>query len=156
MSRKSAVLALAAALAVGGTSIAAAGDDDHDGRAIRLTAKNAGLSIVENGQPGLNRGDRAVVAGDLFQAGQKVGEAALDCVAIRADGTRLQNQCVGSMTLAGGDVDRDEPLERQLAAANSGTAAVVGGTGRYRRAHGEVTMTVTADGLTGDVVIHLR
>jgi len=51
MSRKSAVLALAAALAVGGTSIAAAGDDDHDGRAIRLTAKNAGLSIVENGQP---------------------------------------------------------------------------------------------------------
>ena len=156
MSRKSAVLALAAALAVGGTSIAAAGDDDHDGRAIRLTAKNAGLSIVENGQPGLNRGDRAVIAGDLFQGGQKVGEAALDCVAIRADGTRLQNQCVGSMTLPGGELAFEGLVAVDISAANSGTAAVVGGTGRYRRAHGEVTMTVTADGLTGDVVIHLR
>lgn len=156
MSRKSAVLALAAALAVGGTSIAAAGDDDHDGRTIRLTAKNAGLSIVENGQPGLNRGDRAVVAGDLFQGGQKVGEAALDCVVIRADGPRLQNQCVSSMTLPDGELAFEGLVAVDISAATSGTVAVVGGTGRYRRAQGEVTMTVSANGLIGDVVIRLR
>jgi hypothetical protein len=156
MPRKPAVLGLAAALAVGGTSIATAGDDGRDGRTIRLTAENTGLSIVDNGQPGLNRGDRAVIEGDLLRGGQKMGEAALDCVVISVDGPRLQNQCAGSAALPDGGLVFQGLAAADTAASVAGTVAVTGGTGRFRRAHGEATMTVSAGGLTGDVVIRLR
>ena len=157
MSRKSTAGALAAVLALSGASIAAAGDDDdHGARVIRLTARNAGLVFVENGKTGLNQGDRLVVAGDLLRGDEKVGQAGLDCVALRLEARGPTFQCTSAASLADGQITFLALFTAEPGVTSS-VAAVTGGTGRYRTARGEATLTFsTAGALEGDLVIRLR
>jgi allene oxide cyclase-like protein len=155
MSRKSAAGALALVLAVSGASIASAGDDDNGGRVIRLTGKQTGLTVVENGQPGFNRGDRVVAVADVLRGDQKVGQAGIDCVFLRVEGSTATIQCTTSAELPGGQIAFQALATVTLGEARSVTAAVTGGTGRYRTAHGEASLAVSASGLTGDVTIRL-
>jgi hypothetical protein len=156
-SRKSTIGALAAVLAVSGASIASAGDDDGDGqRVIRLSVKGTGLAVVENGQSGLNPGDRFVSSGDLLRGGDKVGDASLDCTVVRVQTPASLYSCVGGAALQGGQITF-QSLTAVDPANVSATAAVTGGTGRYRTAQGEATLNGAAGpGQTGDVTIRLR
>ena len=156
MSRKSAVGALAAALAVGGASIASARDGDHDGRTIRLTAKNGSVTVVENGRAGINPGDRFVAVGDLFQGDAKVGWAANDCVTLTYGPAGSSYQCTATASLPDGQLAFQALATGTGPIPSSATAAVTGGTGRYRTAQGEAALSISAQGLQGDLVVRLR
>jgi hypothetical protein len=155
MSRKSMVGALAVVLAVGGASIASAGDDDNGGRVIRLAVKSTGFALVENGQAGQNPGDRVVASGDLLRGGETVGDAALECTLIRLQQPAPLYSCVAGASLPGGQITF-QSIGTVSPADVSATAAVTGGTGRYRTAHGEATLTVDLARQTGGVTIRLR
>jgi allene oxide cyclase-like protein len=156
MSRKATIGALAAVLAVSGASIASAGSDDDDGqRVIRLMVRTTGIALVENGQAGLNPGDRFVSSGDLLREGEKIGDAGLDCTVIRVHAPASLYSCVSGAALPGGQI-AFQSLSAVDPANVSATAAVTGGTGRYRTAHGEATLSVPAAGGLGEVTIRLR
>jgi hypothetical protein len=154
MSRKTAVGALAAVLAVSGASIASAGDDD-DRRVIRLAVKGTGLTLADNGQAGQNPGDRVVASGDLLRDGRKIGAAALECTLIRVQQPAPLYSCVSGASLPGGQITF-QSIATVSPADVSATAAVTGGTGRYRTAHGEATLTVSLADQTGALTISLR
>jgi hypothetical protein len=153
---KPVIAVLGVALAVGGASIASARDDNGGGRTIRLTAKSTGVALVENGQAGINRGDRFISSGDLLRDGQKVGVAALDCVVIAAGPPQWVYQCTNTASLPGGQLAFQGLVTSEGVTPSGGTAAVTGGTDRYRRAHGQATLTLSQAGLQGDLVIDLR
>jgi hypothetical protein len=157
MSGKPFAVALAAVLAASGASVASAGGDDDDrGRVIRLTATNTGTALVENGQAGLNIGDRVVAAGDLLRGDEKVGHAGLDCALLRVEGPASTYTCTSGVSLPDGQI-AFQGLAELAPGVTSLTNAVTGGTGRYRTARGEATLALGAGGgLTGNVTIRLR
>ncbi len=156
MSRKSIAGALAVVLAVSCASIASAGGGGDKRQVIRLTAKSVGTAFVDNGQAGINRGDRLVVDGDLFRGAKKVGQADEDCVFVRVEGSVPTIDCVASVTLPGGQITF-HGRAKVAPGTQTANAAVTGGTGSYRTARGEATLTVSGTGtLGGDVTIRLR
>jgi hypothetical protein len=156
MSRKSAAGALAVALTAGAASVASAGDDDHDRRTIRLVAKGTGVTLVENGQPGVGLGDRFVARGDLLRGEEKVGVAGVDCVTLTYGPGGSSYQCTATASLPDGQLAFQSLTVADGPIPSSATAAVTGGTGRYRTAHGEVTMSISTQGVQGEIVIRLR
>lgn len=154
MSRRSAASALAVVLAAGGASIASAGGDDHGHAVLRLTAKNGAVAFVDNGQPGVNRGDRIVADVDLFRGDRKVGQAGLDCALTRVAGSTSSYVCTVSAALPDGQLTFAS-YTTLTPDTQTATAAVTGGTGRYRRAHGEASLTIAGGTLGGAATIRL-
>jgi allene oxide cyclase-like protein len=93
-------------------------------------------NYVDLGSPGPGIGDLLVFQDRIIRSGRQVGVEGGSCTitAILSDG--FQTHCVGTVSLPGGEIAfqglvTDKPEKRM---------AVVGGTGRYRAAAGELTV----------------
>jgi hypothetical protein len=108
-------------------------------RLISMTVEEVNLDL---GEAGDSLGDQFVFTDDLFRGGEKVGILGVVCTAVRAEADAFSIQCVGTAELPKGQITvhglitfseatEGEPFE----------IAITGGTGKYRTAHGVVTVT---------------
>jgi hypothetical protein len=136
--RKLAVIATLAAGAVAAPTTAAA-----DPQSLRFVAQHQvpGTTDVDidNGTPGaLDVGDGWAETDLLTRPrdGRQVGRAALSCTILSVEqGEPMLEQCVGTADVPGGSL-----MFYGLLRGPSSTLAVIGGTGRYRRARGTLTL----------------
>jgi hypothetical protein len=129
------LLLLAAAVMATGAASGTSVSDDRGGQVIHLTTKQVHQGFVDNGDPGFSVDDQFVFSNDLYRNGEKVGEDGGTCTVTRiAAGGAATLHCLGTNSLPGGQIAvqglaaPDEPFE----------LAITGGTGRYRKARGQV------------------
>ena len=128
-----AVLAAAATLALGASSLAAAPAGPRTTQRLALVERIAHQEFVDTGKRGPSVGDHNVTRSDVLdQAGKRVGRLDLDCV-LTGTGRNMGGLCHGVLTLKEGQ------LVSEFAFGRSGAtrvAAVIGGTGAYAGARG--------------------
>lgn len=106
-------------------------------------------TFFDRGNPGRSGGDQTLVAAELRNAAaQVVGQSHSFCITV-ADGNLpgvgpFRAQCQESLSLAEGQIVVEGLLDETAYDAGSPQVlAIVGGTGAYRSAHGEVTVAKT-------------
>jgi hypothetical protein len=107
---------------------------------IRLVERIADdPTFDDGGAPGPSVGDRLIFSADLFDGkDRKIGRDGADCVVVRIDQSRpspLEQQVVECMVTV--ELPRGQITFQGLAQGTENRFAVTGGTGAYRRVHGE-------------------
>jgi len=132
------------------------------GRTIRLFEHDTQQGQIDLGDKGASPGDRFVWSGDLFdrKGGKKVGRTGGIC---ETTGTAPHNDslCTASFVLAGGQIITQGLSDTAdlFGGKVIPWAAIVGGTGIYRSAHGSSTIDVPVDvpnQTDADFVLYLR
>ena len=126
-----------------GTGASASGSrdkDDDDVKVIRLTAITAQDAFLDLGEPGDSLGDQSVFSEDLFRQGKNVGKSGVVCTIVRLEPmVSATVQCVGTADLPKGQITI-QGLVTFTNGPSTFQLAITGGTGKYREAHGEVTV----------------
>ena len=107
---------------------------------IRLVERIADEPVFDDrGAAGPSVGDRLIFSADLFdRQDRKVGRDGADCVVVRIDRSQpapLEQQIVECMVTV--ELPDGQITFQGLAQGTENRFAVTGGTGAYRRAHGE-------------------
>jgi hypothetical protein len=139
----------AAALALAGTASADDAKSHGPGKPIKLTQADKTLqpTFVDTGKPGPSAGDLAVIHdGVLREDGAPAGSYNQVCTlaALGASPFTSEFECIGSITLKDGTITMAGPF---VPAKPEQSAAITGGTGQYRTAHGEVAIRAETDQL---------
>jgi hypothetical protein len=160
MGRINGVIALVLLLVLGNLTLACATADssrDHpQTMTLRLTETEVDFATLDLGAPGEGIGDQFLGTGDLTREGKPAGEAHLSCTRMRRAGTTSRFQCSGVLSLPAGQIAAqgapvlvdDQPAGFSL--------AVIGGTGAYRAAHGQlktVELSSTERRITVELVL---
>jgi hypothetical protein len=156
MTRKIASYLVAAAVValVAAPAAAANGKSRAKTITIRATSELENIQLVDNPPSGNSAGDVLVFTERLLDRdGRQIGSDAATC-------TRLFDQrslCTGTYTLPRGEV-MVQLLQPGLGAALTYTQAITGGTGRFARATGTVTVAQqpTGDQFTFRIVVPRR
>jgi hypothetical protein len=144
---------LALVVAVASVPLAFARSGSHpDGRDravqnIHLTTKVLQSADLDLGDPGPSVGDRFVFSDEVFLDGEKVGMDGGECVIVlfqpgpdpQGEPAAVSAQCVATVMLPDGQITAQGLVD--FTQTEPFTIAVTGGTGKYRTAHGEVTVT---------------
>ena len=94
-------------------------------------------NFVDVGTPGPGIGDMLVFQDRILDHGRQVGVQGGTCtITALLDGGHFQTHCVGTVSLPGGQI----AFQGLVTDAPEKRTAVVGGTGRYRDAGGELTV----------------
>jgi hypothetical protein len=127
------VLAVAASavIAVGLSSGAASAGTSAKAQTFRLTLRHDGaFKQVDQPPDGPSAGDENIFTGSLVSKGKKRGEMQGYCVNIPAQ----RVECSESVQLRGGQI----ALLAGFGKGNSGVVPIVGGTGAYANARGDI------------------
>ena len=139
-----AVASLPAASASSSQADSSAGKDKKV-EVIRLTAVPIQETELDLGEPGESLGDQLIFTEDLFRDGKKVGIDGGVATVVRFEPEAFTLQFVATAELPKGEItvqglhtftEEDEPQE----------FAITGGTGRYKTAHGVLTVVQTETG----------
>ena len=138
------LLAVASVTVVSASS--SSGDSGDRGKGsvevIRVTAIFVEESVSDLGESGDSLGDQLAFTQDLFRRGEKVGIAGVVCTLMRLEPMAATLHCVGTTQLPKGQItiqglatftgdEEGEPTQH---------FAITGGTGRYKAAHGVLTV----------------
>jgi hypothetical protein len=145
------VSALVVAAVYSTTSASAGGNDT---KVLRLSEQNSTGTDLDLGEPGFGPGDQFVFRGKLFKGSERVGTTGGACVVVAVFGTKADTQCQATLRLKHGQIALQGLITFVEEESASFTVAVTGGTGKYRNAHGEATITDQPDG-SSDYVIRL-
>jgi hypothetical protein len=140
ISKTTVAVAGLAALALGAGSLATASDEPATGpdRLSTFFQVTGFVPVDVNGDGKASDGDTFVVRGDHYnrQGGKKIGSGTSVCTVV--DTAAGLSDCQGSDTLPGGEIRSAGQL---VQGATGFRWAIVGGTGRYRTAHGQLVGT---------------
>jgi len=154
---------LAAAIATIATltfaSAALAGDRPDHHHDITLTANTAQLNLVDAGEPGFTLGDQIAFSDDLRAGDAPAGIDGAVCTLVRIADAQAQSgtaQCQVTYSLNGGQVT----TQGQFTLTHGGfigvqSAAITGGTGRYRDARGTMELHARSGGTEFAFVFHV-
>jgi hypothetical protein len=133
-----------------GASTASASTSSDVRRPLTIDAAIVSFDFVDLGEPGVTAGDYFVQADNLTVDGRPANSDLIRCVAAGHEtdpGLCDAVLALGDTTLtAAGRIPNFEPADGQPF-----RFAITGGTGRYRRAQGEIIVTETATGYTATV-----
>ena len=129
------------ALGLVGTS-ASASPDKHQG-GFQLTGKVLGVSQIDLGDPGFSTGDQQIITMDVFQGAKRVGESHVLCTMVRVDKTThaFNGLCDNVTSLPGGQISASGIVTSDDEEKRPFIQAITGGTGAYRNAHGQLTVS---------------
>jgi hypothetical protein len=135
------------ALALAATAFADSAKPHGAGKTIRLVQADKTLqpTFVDTGKPGPSAGDLAVIHDDVVREdGAPAGSYNQVCTlaALGSSPFTSEFECIGSITLKDGTITMAGPF---VPARPEQSAAITGGTGQYRTAHGEVVVRAEAD-----------
>jgi hypothetical protein len=145
------LLAATGMVALGASTAASSASPSSDvRRPLTIEAALVSFDFVDLGEPGVTAGDYFVQADSLTVDGRPGGSDLIHCVAAghETDPGLCDTVVVledGTLTAAG-RIPNFEPADGQPF-----RFAITGGTGRYRRAQGEIIVTETATGYTATV-----
>ena len=155
--RKFAIIAAALGLlagATGGVSIASAAPHSSaaphraaapSAKVLHLISRQTSLNVLDLGKKGPSPGDQVMETTADFQNGKLVDHGYLNCVGIRIAGHTFHVVCHGAMVFANGQVE----IQGETDFREPFTVGVVGGTGAYQHAGGQITVERTLpDGST--------
>jgi hypothetical protein len=159
MGRKFRLLAvLALALTIGVVSLVpAATGAKRQGKKvtiINLTTRTAQEAELDLGAPGFSVGDRFVFGDDVFRGGRQVGILGGECTLTRLEPSPLPEgqeptsgtfNCVATIRLPKGQMTLQGLFTFSEQAGNRVKIAITGGTGAYRTARGQATLTESED-----------
>ena len=110
-----------------------------------------GENYVDVGTPGAGIGDMLVFQDRILDHGRQVGVQGGTCtITALLEGGYFQTHCVGTVSLAAGQI----AFQGLVTDAPDKHMAVVGGTGRYRDAGGDLTVFENGDD-TGTLTVRL-
>lgn len=144
-------------LAFAGAALASGGSNEssgfgRSGPTIALSGTTVQFKLVDLGDAGFSLGDQTVFADDLVAkvSGEPAGVDGGVCTVVRVADAAAQSgteQCQVTYSLKAGQVTA-QGLVTVTNGGLTGTqvAAITGGTGRYRNAHGEVTLQFVSPG----------
>jgi hypothetical protein len=138
-----AVVSLPAASASSAPTRSSAGDDKKV-EVIRLSSISVQDASLDLGAQGDSLGDQLVFSDDLFRHGEKVGTSGGVCTLVRLDPpATFAAQCVATLQLPKGQIT----VQGLINFAETGPfqVAITGGTGRYKTAHGVMTVVGVSD-----------
>jgi allene oxide cyclase-like protein len=111
----------------------------HDnGTTLQLTGKALGPpTMIDLGAPGPSAGDQQSITMDVFKGAKRVGESHVVCTVVRDGIAQCENvtSLPGGQITASGVVTSDEEEQKPF------VQAITGGTGLYRNAHGQLTVS---------------
>ena len=133
----------------------ATAESRHPGTVLRydIRFRPFAENYVDVGSPGPGIGDMLVFQDQILdRRGRQVGVEGGTCTitALLADG--FQTHCVGTVSLPAGQI----AFQGLVSDAPEKRMAVVGGTGRYRTAAGELTVVELGHDEAGTLTIHLQ
>jgi hypothetical protein len=118
-------------IAVGVSGSAASGSSSTRAKTIHLTLRHDGaFKQIDQPPAGRSAGDENLFTGSIHRHGKKRGELQGSCVNVTAQ----RVECTESVRLGGGQL----ALQAGFGKGNRGFAAIVGGTGAYANARGDV------------------
>ena len=120
-------------------ALSAAGASAHDnGNTFQLTGKVvAPPANIDLGAPGPSVGDQQIISMDVFKGDKRVGESHVVCTTVRAGIV----QCDNVTSLPGGQIVASGLVTDAQEEQSPFTQAITGGTGYYRNAHGQLTVS---------------
>jgi len=120
-------------------ALSAAGASAHDnGNTFELTGKVvAPPANIDLGVPGPSVGDQQIISMDVFKGDKRVGESHVVCTSVRAGIV----QCDNVTSLPGGQIVAAGLVTDAQEEQSPFTQAITGGTGYYRNAHGQLTVS---------------
>jgi len=156
MMRKFAIIAATLGLlagVTGGVSIASAAPHSsavtHDAaKVLHLISRQTSLDLVDIGKKGRSPGDQIMETTADFQNGKLVDHSFLNCVGIKVTAQGGDLLCHGAMVFANGQVE----IQGETDFREPFTVSVVGGTGAYQNAGGQLTLERTLPDGTTDVM----
>ena len=139
MNKKLLSLLAVPALAFGATTAHA--DKHGNGGDFKLTGKVLAVEQVDLGKPGLSLGDQQVITMDVFAGAKRLGESHVVCTSVRVDATGSIAQCDNVTHLPTGDISSSGVVTSAQEETSPFTQAITGGTGAYKQAHGQLTVS---------------
>ena len=120
-------------------ALSAAGASAHDnGNTFQLTGNVvAPPANIDLGVPGPSVGDQQIISMDVFKGAKRVGESHVVCTTVRAGIV----QCDNVTNLPGGQIVATGLVTDAQEEQSPFTQAITGGTGFYRNAHGQLTVS---------------
>ena len=120
-------------------ALSAAGASAHDnGNTFELTGKVvAPPANIDLGVPGPSVGDQQIISMDVFKGDKRVGESHVVCTSVRAGIV----QCDNVTSLPGGQIVAAGLVTDAQEEQSPFIQAITGGTGAYRNAHGQLTVS---------------
>jgi Allene oxide cyclase barrel like domain len=151
-----AVLALALTIAVVSLVPAATGAKKHGKKVqiLNLTTRTVQEAELDLGASGPSVGDRFVFSDNVFRGDRQVGVLGTECVVVwlepnpvpeGQEPTSARVNCVGTIQLPKGQLTLQGLVTFSEQSGDRFTVAITGGTGAYRTAHGEATITSSED-----------
>ena len=117
----------------------------HDnGNTFKLTGKVLGPPAqIDVGAPGPSASDQQIITMDVFQGPKRVGESHVVCTTVRFDPATKASiaQCDNVTSIAGGQIVATGVVTSDQEEQTPFVQAVTGGTGAYRNAHGQLTVS---------------
>jgi len=157
--RKFAIIGAAFGLlagATGGVSIASAAPHSAAApsaaaapsvRVLHLLSRQTSLNLVDLGKKGRSPGDQIMESTAELQNGQVIGHGFLNCVGITVRAHGFHVLCHGAIDFADGQLEFQGETNFQTPF----TVGVIGGTGAYQHAGGQLTVEGTLPDGTTDV-----
>ena len=143
--------------ATGGVSIASAAPHstgaphraaEPSAKVLHLISRQTSLDLVDLGKKGRSPGDQIMETTADFQNGKLVDHSFLNCVGIKVTAQGGNLLCHGAMVFANGQVQ----IQGETDFREPFTVSVVGGTGAYQNAGGQLTAERTLPDGTTDVL----
>ena len=145
--RKLLTIAAAALAALTLTSLSPASAHKSPSHVFTVTTKTIAETPVDHTKPP-KLGDTNVITEDVYRDGKKVGTSDLTCTLVRLD---LPNhffavECFNTTVLPGGQITAQGYVTSDQIEKVPFKQAIVGGTGAYKGARGELTVDEAGDG----------
>jgi allene oxide cyclase-like protein len=137
----------AAVVAPGGVALAASPQSGAANRQFSVYTATAQTKLIDLGDTGFSLGDQVIFSDNVFKkkGGTKIGFDGGVCSVVRVSDAKSFSgklQCQVTYSLPGGEITVQELYsEAHAQLTGSHTAAITGGTGRFRSARGEAKVT---------------
>jgi hypothetical protein len=137
------LLSLIAVPVLGLAATSAHADRHGNGGDFQLTGKTLAVKQVDLGEPGPSLGDQQVITMDVFAGPKRLGESHVVCTMVRSDAAThaFTAQCENLTHLPAGDIAASGLVTSAQEETSPFTQAITGGTGAYKQAHGQLTIS---------------
>lgn len=145
--------ATAAALATTGT--ASAGTAASSARTFTVKAHHGSDSNIDLGHAGFSAGDEDLLVASLTRGGKHVGHMVGNCTTARVGARSADQLCEFVLKLPHGQVTAAGTVHAGQSGPGAFELPILGGTGRYQGASGQIAVTATS-GATIPIQVSLR